>query len=180
VSEALEACDWEEKLQDWIDGDLESHQVTLLIDHVASCQSCSALIGALRTLDASLVVQIVQPTPGVKFDRRLLARIAAAEIVVRPIGRARVEKELKDQLTALSHQQRRRWGAAILNALAGAAVVMALARTLSLISFFPRIAHVIGAWPQYPIATPTVALSLAAGFAALAVVIARLLAGLER
>jgi hypothetical protein len=109
------------------------------------------------------------------FDVRLHDRISAAEFADKQLGRARVEYEWRDQLAAISRQQRKALGATILNIVAGAAVLIALVLTLSTVPVIPRIAHVIGDLPQYSFGEPFIVLSLAASLTVVAIWIARLL-----
>jgi anti-sigma factor RsiW len=180
VSEAPEHCDWEERLQDWIDGDLDSAQLAAVDEHIASCISCRARMNPLQAVDAALSRSLSQSTLDESFDRKVLERIASAAKTDRVAARARIEREWQDQIAALSDQWRNVWKAIILNAVATVAVVIALTTAFIVL---PPVSHLLDQMlllTHYGSVRPAIALSTAAGLTVVALLLVRSLASTER
>ena len=180
MPDAPEYCDWEERLQDWIDGDLDPAQSAAFDEHIAGCLSCHARMNALQALDAALSRSFSQETPEESFDRRVLERIAAAATADRAAARARVEREWRDQMAALSRQWRNAWRSMILNGLAGAALLVALSTTFSILPSVSRLIDRIWLLTQDASLRPAIPLLVAAGSTVVALWLVRSLALTER
>jgi anti-sigma factor RsiW len=180
VSKAPEHCDWEERLQNWIDGDLHPAQFAAVAEHIASCTSCHARMNRLRAVDAALSGSFSQATLDESFDRKVFERIASAAKTDRVAARARIEREWQDQIAALSDQWRDVWKVIILNAVAGVAVLIALTTAFSVL---PSVSHLIDRMlllTQYGSVRPAITLSTAAGLTVVALLLVRSLASTER
>lgn len=122
-----EKCEWEERLQDWIDGDVDASESEAVFAHAAPCASCGERIEALRTLDAQLARCLPPLALDEGFDRRVLTGVGG---VPRDLAsaRSRIEREWQDQQEALRRGQRRVWNWIILDA-AAISLLIALATT---------------------------------------------------
>lgn len=180
MSDAPEHCDWEEGLQDWIDGDLNPAQRAVLDEHIASCTSCHARMDALQAIDAALSKSFSQQTPEESFDRRVLERIAGAARADRAAARARLEREWRAQMAVLSHQWRTACRSLALNVSAGAALLIALAKTFDALPFVYRLIDQAWLLSQYASARPAIILSAAAGLTVAALWLVRSLASTGR
>jgi anti-sigma factor RsiW len=45
---------WNDRLQDWLDGDLDASDTAALLAHMADCAACRARADELQALDRSL------------------------------------------------------------------------------------------------------------------------------
>jgi len=180
VSVAPEHCDWEERLQDWIDGDLDPAQLAAVAEHIASCTSCHARLNSLRAVDAALSRSFSRSTLEESFDREVLDHIARATNTDRVAARVRIEQEWQIQIAALSDQWRNVWKSIILNAVAGVAVLIALTTAFSVL---PPVSHFIDRMlllTQYGSVPPAIALSTAATLTVVALLLVRALAAFGR
>lgn len=178
--ETPKCSDWDEWLQDRIDGDLEPTQSTALDEHIASCSACRARLDALRAVDAALSGHLSGEVPGASFDQIVLKHIVAAADADRDAARARVEQEWRDQMAVLSRQWHKAWRSMILNALAGSALLVAMVTTLRALPFLSRLTARV--WPlmQHVAVLPLMTLPVAAGLTFVALWLARSLAVSER
>lgn len=110
-----EDCAWEERLQDWIDGDLDAGESEAVLAHAARCESCSERIETLRELDDQLARCLPPLALDEDFDRRVLGGVGS---VPRDLAsaRSRIEREWQDQQEALRRGRRRIWNWIILDA----------------------------------------------------------------
>jgi anti-sigma factor RsiW len=118
---------WNDRLQDWLDGDLNAAGEAALQAHLADCAMCRARADELQTLDQSL--QLASPRLALDdaFDAKIFAQIATIDDSKRAAQRQRLEQELQQNLQAL----RRGWRRALLfivpGVIAGVALAFALA-----------------------------------------------------
>ena len=119
--------EWNDRLQDWLDGESDERERVLFDSHVASCESCQQRWRDLQTLDAAL--QNVSPTLTLDemFDARLFAKIDQASDAQRSEARARAQAEFQAEITALSRNWRRTLTTILPSVLAGIAIALALA-----------------------------------------------------
>lgn len=118
--------EWNDRLQDLIDGDAVGSARAATEAHIASCKRCRSQFTQLKKLDALLQSSVERPGPGASFDNQVFARIAAFDAQGRETARRRVDRELKDNLERLAHDSRRRLVGVVGGATAGAALVVAL------------------------------------------------------
>jgi anti-sigma factor RsiW len=118
--------EWNDQLQDLLDGDVTGAERAALESHVAGCARCRAQFAKLKKLDALLRAKIDAPTPGPSFDQQVFARINAFDTHAREKARRRIDRELKDNLELLSRGWRRGMISALAGAIAGLAVAVAL------------------------------------------------------
>jgi anti-sigma factor RsiW len=115
--------EWNERLQDWLDGDLSAPETAALQAHMADCAMCRARAEELRQLDFQLTHANPRLALDAAFDSKLLARIDEIDESKRAEARRRVEQELQQDLQALA----RGWRRALLFILPGVVAGVALA-----------------------------------------------------
>jgi anti-sigma factor RsiW len=108
---------WNDRLQDWLDGDLDAAGAAALQAHMADCAMCRARADELQALDRNLQLASPRLTLDSAFDAKIFAQIAAIDDSQRAAQRQRLEQELQQNLQAL----KRGWR------LAGIALAFALA-----------------------------------------------------
>lgn len=101
------ATAWSDRLQDWLDGDVEPTERAAVEGHIASCEQCSAQAAELRALDKVLRSAAPPLVPDSAFDARLFARIDAIDESQRIAARQRIEQELHDNLATLARNWKR-------------------------------------------------------------------------
>jgi anti-sigma factor RsiW len=99
--------EWNDRLQDWLDGDVEASDGSAFETHFAGCPHCQQRVAEMRKLDATLLADTPTLSLDSSFDARLLAQIESINEVQRAAARARVEEELRENLRALSHSWKR-------------------------------------------------------------------------
>ena len=118
---------WNDRLQDWLDGDLDAAAAATLQAHLADCAMCRARADELQALDESLQVASPRLALDDAFDAKLLAQIEAIDDSKRATQRQRLEQELQQNLQAL----RRGWRRALLFIVPGVIGGVALAFALA-------------------------------------------------
>jgi anti-sigma factor RsiW len=117
VADSADHFEWDERLQDWIDGDLDPAASAVLEAHLAGCDACQARIQAFRAVDATLCASLARQTLPASFDRTVLAHVDGAANAVRAAARARLEQAWEAEIGAFSRQWRTAFRSMILNAL---------------------------------------------------------------
>ena len=122
---------WNDRLQDWLDGDLSASEVAALQAHMADCAMCRARAEELRELDSNLANAAPRLALDAAFDAKLFAQIDAIDETQRAEARRRIEQELQQNLQALARGWRRALLFIIPGAIAGLALAFGLASWLS-------------------------------------------------
>lgn len=118
--------EWSERLQDLLDGDATASEIAAVERHLASCEECRSLLADLRALDASLQRAAPPIALDERFDERLYSQIHAIDDAQRVAARQRVERELQENLRALTRSWRRTLAFVIPGVIAGVALAFAL------------------------------------------------------
>ena len=122
---------WNDRLQDWLDGDLNAADEAALQAHLADCAMCRARADELQALDESLRSASPRLALDNAFDAKIFAQIEAIDDSKRAAQRQRIEQELQQNLQAL----KRGWLRALLfivpGVIAGVALTFALATWLN-------------------------------------------------
>ena len=118
---------WNDRLQDWLDGDLDAAGEAALQAHMADCAMCRARADELQTLDRSLRVAAPRLALDAAFDAKIFAQMEAIDDSKRAEARKRIEQELQQNLQAL----KRGWRRALLFIVPGVIAGVALAFALS-------------------------------------------------
>ena len=116
---------WNDLLQDQIDGELVASDRVALDSHVAGCPRCRAQLSKLKRLDHLLHAKLEPPPLSSTFDQQVFARIHAMNEQAQERTRRRMERELQDNLQALSRTWRRSLLSVIGGAIAGIALALA-------------------------------------------------------
>ena len=123
--------EWNDRLQDWLDGDPNASDEAALQAHMADCALCRARADELRELDFNLASAAPRLSLDAAFDARLFAQIEAVDDAKRAEARQRIEQELQRDLQTLA----RGWHRALLfmvpGVVAGLALALGLASWLS-------------------------------------------------
>ena len=119
--------EWNDRLQDWLDGDLDAVDAAALQAHMADCAMCRTRADELQALDRSLRSAAPRLVLDDTFDARIFAQIAAIDDSKRAEARKRIEQELQQNLQTL----KRGWRRALLFIVPGVIAGVALAFALS-------------------------------------------------
>ncbi|MFL6577151.1 MAG: anti-sigma factor family protein [Povalibacter sp.] len=119
--------EWNDQLQDWLDGDSESAEFE---QHLSTCDICQEQLAEMQSLDASLMAASPKPTLSASFDARLFEQIETLDESRRAAARQRVEQERQRDLAALSRSWRRTLAFVLPGILGGIALAFALAASL--------------------------------------------------
>jgi len=118
--------EWNDRLQDWLDGDLDAANAAALQAHMAGCAACRARADELQALDRSLRSAAPRLALDDAFDAELFAQIDAVDESKRAEARQRIEQELQQNLQALARGWRRALLFIIPGVIAGVALAFAL------------------------------------------------------
>ena len=122
---------WNDRLQDWLDGDLSAADEAALQAHMGDCALCRARADELRELDFNLSAAAPRLALDAAFDARLFAQIDAIDDSQRAAARQRMEQELQQNLQALARGWRRSLLVIVAGAIAGVAMAFGLASWLN-------------------------------------------------
>jgi anti-sigma factor RsiW len=117
--------EWNDRLQELLDGHVTGSERATFESHVASCARCRAQFSKLKRLDSLLRSKLERPFVGGTFDQQVFARINAMDDQSRARARGRLERELQDNLQTLAAGWRRGLLSVIGGAIAGIALALA-------------------------------------------------------
>jgi anti-sigma factor RsiW len=123
--------EWNDRLQDWLDGDLDAADAAALQAHMADCELCRARAEELQELDRSLASATPRLALDDSFDARIFAQIETIDDSKRAEARRRIEQELQQNLQALARGWRRALLFIVPGVVAGVALAFGLATWLS-------------------------------------------------
>lgn len=118
---------WEQRLQDWLDGELPAQEHALLQAHLQDCPTCSEHLQVWRRLDEQLQASLPAMSLDASFDQRLFAQIDSIDERERHRLRAHLEQEHDQQRAALTRTWRRSLALVVPGMLGGIAVALSLA-----------------------------------------------------
>ena len=117
---------WNDRLQDWLDGALDATEAPVIEAHLADCAICQQRLGDFEQLEA----QLRQAAPPLRldtsFDARVFSQIESVDEAKRAAARQRIEQELQNNLQVLSQSWRRTLTFVIPGIAAGVALAFAL------------------------------------------------------
>jgi anti-sigma factor RsiW len=119
--------EWNDRLQDWLDGDVDAAESALVERHLANCAICQQRLADFEQLDAALHEAAPRIALDDAFDRRIFAQIEAVDETRRAQARERANQELQQNLRALSRGWRRTLAFIVPGIVAGVAIAFALA-----------------------------------------------------
>jgi anti-sigma factor RsiW len=120
-SRPVHSEEWDARLQDWLDGELNTAESAVFEAHLAGCAECQQTLEALEKLDGRLVAATPPMELDSAFDERLFAQIAAIDEGKRDEARRRLEQEWQQQMRALSRNWKRTLAFVIPGVIAGIA-----------------------------------------------------------
>lgn len=118
---------WNDRLQDWLDGDLSAADTAALQAHIADCAMCRARADELQALDSKLRSSAPRLALDDAFDAKIFAQIDAIDDSQRAETRRRLEQELQQNLHALARGWRRGLLFVIPGVIGGIALALGLA-----------------------------------------------------
>lgn len=118
--------EWDARLQDWLDGELNTADTAVFEAHLSGCGTCQQTLEALEKLDTALVEATAPMGLDKAFDQRLLAQIGAIDDSKRVEARRRLEVEWQQQMSALSRNWKRTLAFLIPGVVAGIALAFAV------------------------------------------------------
>lgn len=118
--------EWDDSLQDWLDGELNDADGAAFEAHLAQCERCQQNLGDFEELDAALTAAAPPIEPSSAFDQKLYAQIAAIDETQRVEARRRLEQEWQEQLQSLKRNWRRTLALMIPGVIGGAVLALAL------------------------------------------------------
>jgi anti-sigma factor RsiW len=121
-----EHSQWDEALQDWLDGDLNDAESAAFETHLAACGLCQRSLPEFEELDRALVESAAPLKLDAGFDQALLARIDAIDESKRLEARRRLEQEWQEQMQSLSRNWRRTLAFVIPGIIGGIVLAVAL------------------------------------------------------
>lgn len=118
--------EWNDRLQDWLDGELDAAEAPEFEAHLADCDLCQERLGDFEQLEAQL--RQAAPTLALDtcFDARIFSQIESVDEARRAAARQRLEQELQSNLHKLSQSWRRTLAFVIPGIAAGIALAFAL------------------------------------------------------
>ncbi|HLS80926.1 MAG TPA: zf-HC2 domain-containing protein [Steroidobacter sp.] len=125
--EQQHALQYNDQLQDWLDGDVDPAEAAGLEAHLADCVLCQEQLARFESLDESLRAAVAPATLDHSFDERLFAQIDSIDEQQRAAARARIEQEMQESMLALSRSWRRMLAFVAPGVIAGVALAFALA-----------------------------------------------------
>jgi anti-sigma factor RsiW len=118
---------WNDRLQDWLDGELNAADTAALRAHMANCAECRQRADELQALDRSLSSAAPRVALNDSFDAKIFAQLDAIDETQRAEARRRLEQELQQNLHALARGWRRALLFVVPGVIAGVALAFALA-----------------------------------------------------
>lgn len=118
---------WDDRLQDWLDGDLDAADTAALQAHMADCAECRARADELQALDGNLRSAAPRLVLDDSFDAKIFAQLDVIDDTKRAEARRRLEQELQQNLHALARGWRRALLFVVPGVIAGVALALALA-----------------------------------------------------
>ena len=116
---------WNDRLQDWLDGDLDAADAAALQAHMADCALCRARAAELQELDGKLRSAAPRLALDDAFDAKIFAQIDAIDDSQRAAARHRLEQELQQNLQTLARGWRRALLFVVPGVIAGVALALA-------------------------------------------------------
>jgi anti-sigma factor RsiW len=117
---------WDDALQDWLDGELNDADGAAFEAHLAACGLCQRSLPEFEELDEALVEATPPMQLSAAFDQNLLARIDAIDESKRQEARRRLEQEWQQQMQSLSRNWRRTLAFVIPGIIGGIVLAVAL------------------------------------------------------
>jgi anti-sigma factor RsiW len=121
-----EHTQWDDALQDWLDGELNDANSAAFEAHLAGCGLCQGSLPEFEQLDEALVEATPPLQLDAAFDRNLFAQIDAIDENKRLEARRRLELEWQQQMQSLASNWRRTLAFVIPGIIGGIVLAVAL------------------------------------------------------
>lgn len=118
--------EWNDRLQDWLDGDLSKSDEPVFAAHLADCSLCQQRLADFEQLENAMQAQAPRLSLDAAFDARLFAQIDAIDETQRAAARQKIEQELQQNLRALTRSWRRTLAFLVPGIIGGMALAFAL------------------------------------------------------
>jgi anti-sigma factor RsiW len=118
--------EWNDRLQDWLDGEADAVEGPLIEAHLAGCEICQERLTEFEHLEDELRTVTPALSLDESFDARLFSQIESVDEARRAAARQRLEQELQNNLQALSRSWRRSLAFVVPGIVAGIALAFAL------------------------------------------------------
>ncbi len=117
---------WDDALQEWLDGELNDADSAAFEAHLGSCGLCQRSLPEFEALDEALVEASPPPELSAGFDQKLFAQIDAIDESKRLEARRRLELEWQQQMQSLTRNWRRTLAFVIPGIIGGIVLAVAL------------------------------------------------------
>ena len=117
---------WDDALQDWLDGELNDAASAAFEAHLAACGLCQRSLPEFEELDEALIEAAPSLQLDAAFDQSLFAQIDAIDEGKRLEARRRLEQEWQQQMQSLRRNWRRTLAFVIPGVIGGIVLAMAL------------------------------------------------------
>ena len=121
-----EHAQWDDALQDWLDGELNDADSAAFEAHLAGCGLCQRSLPEFEELDEALIEASPPLQLSAAFDQNLFARIDAIDENKRLEARRRLELEWQQQMQSLTRNWRRTLAFVIPGIIGGIVLAVAL------------------------------------------------------
>lgn len=118
---------WDDRLQDWLDGDQSETNALLFETHLSECEWCPGRLDEFQELESALRANAPPISLDAGFDAGIFSRIQAFDAEQRLAARQRIEQEMQSDLSALARSWRRTLAFVVPGAVAGTTLAFALA-----------------------------------------------------
>lgn len=117
---------WQDSLQDWLDGELNPADSARFEAHLADCADCQSSLTEFEQLDEALIEAAPPLQLNAAFDQNLFSQIDAIDESKRLEARRRLEQEWQQQMQALARNWRRTLAFVIPGIIGGIVLAVAL------------------------------------------------------
>ena len=118
---------WNDRLQDWLDSEVEPADGDAFEMHLRDCVLCQQRLEEFSQLEDALIATNPAPHLSADFDARLMAQVDSVSEEQRRAARQQAEQELQQSLHALARSWRRTLTFVIAGVCGGVALALALA-----------------------------------------------------
>lgn len=126
MTQLNEHSQWDDALQDWLDGELNDAASAAFEAHLTGCGLCQRNLPEFEELDEALIEAAPPLQLDATFDRNLFAQIDAIDESKRLEARRQLEQEWQQQMQSLRRNWRRTLAFVIPGVVGGIVLAMAL------------------------------------------------------
>lgn len=126
MSQPNDHSEWNDALQNWLDGELNDAESATFEAHLAACGLCQRSLPEFEQLDEALTEAAPLLKLDTSFDQALFARIDAIDESKRQEARRRLEQEWQQQVQSLARNWRRTLAFVIPGIIGGIVLAVAL------------------------------------------------------